>query len=131
LCILSETPNDPRSTVDKQKRDKKQYTSKINQEDPSPRRFNFREAVGDEHHKSNPRHASNRPQQYSQHADSLRSFLHCISPYHNRVAERDRRSFLKSMKGRELCWWELIPLAVQIALIAMFGVMIWLIVFEE
>src|SRR4030095_10985930 len=74
LCILSETPNDPRSTVDKQKRDKKQYTSKINQEDPSPRRTNFREALGDGHHKSNPRHASNRPQQYGQNADSFRSF---------------------------------------------------------
>jgi hypothetical protein len=73
LCILSETPNDPRSTVNKQKRDKKKYTSKINQEDPSPRRFNFREALGGYHHKSNPRH-SNRPQQYGQHADSLRSF---------------------------------------------------------
>jgi hypothetical protein len=37
--------------VDKQKRDKKKYTSKYNQEEPSPRRFNFREALGDGHHK--------------------------------------------------------------------------------
>ena len=59
--VFSETSNDPRNSVDKQKRDKKRYTSKYNQEDPSPRRFNFREALGDDPHKSNPRHASPAP----------------------------------------------------------------------
>jgi hypothetical protein len=36
-------------------------------------------APGDDPHKSNPRHASNRPEQHGQHVDSLRSFLHCVS----------------------------------------------------
>jgi len=62
--VFSETSNDPANSVDKQKRDKKNYTSKYNQGDPSPRRFNFREALGDEPHKSNPSHASNRPEQH-------------------------------------------------------------------
>jgi len=45
--------------MDEQKRDKKKYSCNYNQEKPSPRYFNFREALGDSHHKSKPRHASN------------------------------------------------------------------------
>src|SRR5262245_19390053 len=82
---LSETPNERCNSMDEQKRDKKKYSCNYNQEKPSPRCFNFRESLGDNHHKGNPHHASYSPKQDSQPPHSLRSYHRLFTPVSSRV----------------------------------------------
>src|SRR5262249_53675143 len=79
---LSETPNERCNSMDEQKRDKKTYSRNYDQEEPSPRRLNFRESLGDGHHKGKPHHASYSPKQDSQQPHAFRGFYRLFALSH-------------------------------------------------
>src|SRR5262245_20030084 len=66
--------------MDKQERDKETYSRNYDQEEPSPRRLNFRESLGDDHHKGKPHHASYSRKQDSQPPYSFRGFHRLLAP---------------------------------------------------